>query len=87
MITHYRDFINPVCDLCGHMLGSEDGDQLAREAMARDGWVKRDGRNVCRMCRKMANCECRREITTIENEKEDAYRHPQSHGHLPQAFL
>lgn len=50
MITHYRDFINPVCDLCGHMLGSEDGDQLAREAMARDGWVKQDGKDVCRMC-------------------------------------
>ena len=30
MITHYRDFINPVCDLCGHMLGSEDSDEPKR---------------------------------------------------------
>ena len=50
MISRYREFINPICDNCGYMMGSEETDDLAREAMGADGWEVRDGKDICKLC-------------------------------------
>lgn len=62
MIAHYANYHNPSCDICGHMLAAEKSDEAAEVAMVAAGWIKRDGRDVCRLCqRKAAEREMRPE--------------------------
>ena len=51
-ISVFREFKNPVCDICGHMLGSEKTRAKCEKAMRKDGWIKRDGKDICPLCQR-----------------------------------
>ena len=50
MISKLYDYLNPVCDFCGAMLGAEKTEEAAEEAMRREGWEKRSEKDACRVC-------------------------------------
>lgn len=50
MINRFFGYRNPVCDFCGAMLGAEKSDEAAEEAMRREGWEKRSGKDACALC-------------------------------------
>ena len=50
MIVEFFGYQNPECDCCGAMLGAEKSDTAAEAAMARAGWQKAEGADVCTVC-------------------------------------
>ena len=50
MISVFFEYHNPVCDGCGRMLQAEKDDAAAEAAMRADGWARRDGMDLCRLC-------------------------------------
>jgi hypothetical protein len=50
VIVRYYEYFLPECDCCGHLLPAEHSTEDAEAAMRRDGWGKRDGKDVCRVC-------------------------------------
>lgn len=50
MIAIFFDYHMAECDCCGHFLPAEKTDEAAEAAMEADGWDRRAGADICRMC-------------------------------------
>lgn len=75
MILRYWEMHSPKCDFCGHTLPAERDDATAEEAMRRDGWEKRGGKDACRVCllteRETGKLPVRRLYPTIRKETKE----------------
>ena len=49
-VSVWFDYHNPHCDACGAMMAAEKTDEAAEAAMRAAGWVKADGKDLCRLC-------------------------------------
>ena len=52
VIVFHNPYYNAFCDGCGHMLPAEKDRDAAGEAMRTDGWIKAEGKNLCRLCQR-----------------------------------